>query len=396
MVPHNSALMLALIVNGALLPAAIDGVILRHSTVQEDAPGNNLADLSLLRRAVHAASMEEALQEQQYAVRRAAGSSRRPLITGCYSECGWQDQACITQCQVCVEMQRCKTVMGKKCRRCRLQALKAKHMRKKKKADNMMFDSGGIASQHDHVRMHLFGAKLEALDAERQLRRARGEVLKAQRQAEWSMEESSDVAARLHEARRVLERKERELQDTKVLNAKALKMARSEVSDKRAELKKTEARLVKAASRSKFVRQKFRYSRNRERWQRIWPSVRDAHNKLQAKANYQKATVKRLKDDLHKRETKARFMERGLTRENNKARQLVDEDNSRLHAAHAMERLLREQLEKAKEAYRKAASKSQKREATAAALRRDLNKHPLPTHTDLVKEYKLNVTTESS
>lgn len=297
-------------------------------------------------------------------------------------------------------MHRCKTVMGKKCRRCRLRALKAKHMRKQaekgKKADSMMFDSGGVASKHDHVRMQLFGAKLEALDAERQLRRARGEVLKAQRQAEWSMEESSDVAARLHEARGVLERKERELQDTKVANAKALKHARSEVSEQRSDLKKVEARLVKAADRAKFVRQKLRYSRNRARWQRIWPGVRDAHLKLEAQAKFKKETVRRLKDDLHKQETKARFMERALTRENNKARQLVEQDNSRLHAAHAMERLLREQLEKAKEAYRKAALKSQKREATAAALRRDLGKHPLPTHADLVKEYKLNATTESA
>jgi len=393
MAPHDATLMLAVIVNVALLPAAIDGMRLRHSALQ-DGPGDYSADLSLLRRAVHAARMEEALQQQQHAVRRAASSSRRPLITGCYSECGWQDQACVTQCQVCVESHHCKSVMGKKCRRCRLQALKTKHLRKK--ADSMMFDSGGIASKHDHVRMQLFGAKLEALDAERQLRRARGEVLKAQRQAEWSMEESSDVAARLHEARRVLERKERDLRDTKVSNAKALKQLRHQLSEQRSELKKVEARLVKAADRAKFVRQKLRYSRNRARWQRIWPGVRDAHHKLEAQAKYRKSHVKRLKDDLHKRESKARFMERTLTRENSKTRQLVDEDNSRLHAAHAMERLLREQLEKAKDAYRKAAVKSQKREATAAALRRDLNKHPLPTRAELVKEYKLNVTTEST
>jgi len=367
-------------------------VILRQFTAQDD-PGDYSADLSLLRRAVHAARMEEALQQQQHAVRQAAGSNRRPLITGCYSECGWQDQACVTQCQVCVEMHRCKTVMGKKCHRCRLQALKTKHLHKK--ANSMMFDSGGVASKHDHVRMQLFGAKLEALDAERQLRRARGEVLKAQRQAEWSMEESSDVAARLQEARRVLDRKERELQDTKVANAKALKQLRSEVSEQRSELKKVEARLVKAAARAKFVRQKLRYSRNRARWQRVWPGVRDANHNLEAEAKFKKSTVKRLKDNLHKRETKARFMERALTRENNEVRQVVDEDNSRLHAAHAMERLLREQLEKAKEAYRKAAAKSQKREATAAALRRDLSKHPLPTRAELVKEYKLNVTAES-
>jgi len=396
MVPYNAALVLAFIVNGALPPATIDGKSLRQTAVPEDDLRHYSADLSLLRRAVHAARMEEALQHhQRYAHRRATGRSRRPLITGCYKECGWEDQACITQCQVCVEMRRCKSVMGKKCRRCRLQALNARHMRKKKKADGMMFDSGGVASRYDHVRMLLFGAKLDALDAERELRRARGDVLKAQRQAEWSMEESSDVAERLHEARIVLERKERELQDIKVLNAKALRASRREVSERRSELKKTEAKLVKAAARARFVRQKLRYSRNRERWQRIWPGVRDAHNKLENKANYRRATVKRLKDDLHKQETKARFVERGLTRENKKARQLVEEDNSRLLAAHAMERLLREQLEQAKEAYRKAAAKSQKREAKAANLASDLNKHPLPTHADLVKEYKLNVTAES-
>merc|ERR1719410_655311 len=148
-----------------------------------------------------------------------------------------------------------------------------------------------------------------------------GEVLKALRQAEWSMEESSDVAARLHEAQGVLERKEREVQDTKVKNGKALKHARSEVSEQRSDLKKVEARLVKAAARAKFVRQKLRYSRNRARWQRIRPGVRDAHHKLEAEAKFKKSTVKRLKDNLHKRETKARFMERALTRENNKARQ---------------------------------------------------------------------------
>lgn len=315
----------------------------------------------------------------------------RPIITGCFEQCGSEDQACVTQCQVCVEERACPTVQSPNCRKCLVHAHAAR--RAYTPLDDVILDSGGVPLLHDHVRSLLLGAQLAAYDARRLLRRARGSVLKAQRQAEWAMEETGDCAAKLSQSQAVLKNKDAELETWKLQNARKLKALRAKRSEQRAELKRTEVLLERARKRFALVQYKARYARNRQRWLRLLPQVRDSFVKLKAKAFRLREQVAESQKEVQEAESKGRWVERGLTRERDKAQQLVKKDVRRLHTAQQMERLLNDELDKAKATYRRASAASQVREAKAAELKVKLSQHPLPTHEEFIAQYNITVST---
>jgi hypothetical protein len=137
-----------------------------------------------------------------------------PMITGCLQACGLNDQVCVTDCQVCVERHHCKRVDESHCKMCAAEVaaesedVSSGNLRNSgsdKKMRDLVLDSGGVPLIRDGVQNLLLRAQADEISEKRHLRRARNDVLRAQRQSDWATrqrhEETSDLRDATHTLR---------------------------------------------------------------------------------------------------------------------------------------------------------------------------------------------------
>jgi len=313
---------------------------------------------------------------RQHAMR---GAQLRPIITGCLKACGVQDQTCATQCQVCVEMRGCKTLAAGDCGTCRAEVRAA--LRWSETVGDSLMDSGGQALLRDGVRLRLQHARLTALDAKRRLRRARGGILNAQRQAEWAADEHENEVTRLHESQSILRHKEHELEEWQQEHAQRLEAMRKELAKRREEVNRTKQHRARAKQRLFKMRRRLARAegQRRESWQRLEAEAERSYERWHKRLKEERQAMKHLKQRLRKHEDNAEWIEEGLNREIREAQNLVDGDLRKLREARSMEELSRGELENAKQQYREAAVASQQRDTVAARLQERLAKFALTT-----------------
>eukprot|EP00928_Gymnodinium_smaydae_P062959 TRINITY_DN4667_c0_g2_i2.p1 TRINITY_DN4667_c0_g2~~TRINITY_DN4667_c0_g2_i2.p1 ORF type:complete len:268 (-),score=24.12 TRINITY_DN4667_c0_g2_i2:184-987(-) len=126
----------------------------------------------------------------------------RPVITGCFRQCGIDDQTCVTQCQVCVEQHRCST-LAHGCEVCVKEVREM--LREADTLDAGVVDSGGASLAIDALRLQKQEATEVAVSAQRRLLHQRDQVLQAQRQVEWAAAERRESRGRLKYARKRLQ-----------------------------------------------------------------------------------------------------------------------------------------------------------------------------------------------
>lgn len=304
---------------------------------------------------------------------RALGQ-RRPIITGCLAECGVEEQSCMTHCQVCVEEHGCRTVSG--CGGCQLEA---RRMRQSVNSlDDLTGDSGGVPLWREGLRARLLRARLEALDATRQLRRKRSEVLQAQRQVEWTMEERQEETRRLREADSLLKKAQAEASQWSRRSEEKLNATQGEAEELGAEVMRTERQLNEARARLHQARKRLHGSGEQTSALRDLALARDVVRRLRLRVKDQYQEKKRAKHVLQENLRDAEWVEKGFRKEVQQAKEGLKAVAKELRIVREMEALHRQQLEKAKARYRDAAVASQRSEGDATDLEMKLKKAPLP------------------
>lgn len=333
--------------------------------------------LSLARRAAarwrsHAARR----QRRAHAAAVAGVASNRPIITGCLKECEYEDQTCVTQCQVCVEHNECR-ILGK-CDGCLQEARQTRLLAAK--VDKTVLDAGGVAMKRDGLMAELTRARLEALDRKRKLRLAREEVLKAQRQAEWAAEERHMSAQKLLEARQDLKSARLEVVRWKLRNEKKLKAMRAKAQEQRVERQKAQRKLVAARSQVKKARRRLRIAANasehagngtadeEEDEQDVWEAARDLERRQQA--------VERAEDEVEKASADGEWLDRGLQRRVKRAQSGARRAREELLEGRARERVSRQNLDDTKDEYVEAVAASQRADKASEVAERNLRKAP--------------------
>lgn len=296
---------------------------------------------------------------------------QRPIITGCLAECGFQEQSCVTECQVCVEKNECD-LLDDECKPC----FEAVHATKawNKRARGQTLDSGGAPLIHEGIRQEYVHLKLEALDSQRHLRTARAGVLKAQREAEWATEERKSTEQNMEMAKKVLKDAEDKVDKWKLQNANRLKAMREKTKKQRGEEEAARKELAKAKRRLK-----------RAKWQlrneTLAAAEKESELKFRRLVQKRRKAVSDAEKALAKRQADADWLDRGLRKRVVKAREGVRDAREDLLTARAMERVSRERREDAKKAYVKAAEEAQSEEKAAAEMKGKLLENPVPTYT---------------
>uniref|UniRef100_A0A7S2HVA1 Uncharacterized protein n=1 Tax=Alexandrium andersonii TaxID=327968 RepID=A0A7S2HVA1_9DINO len=237
-------------------------------------------------------------------------------------------------------------------------------------------DSGGQPLLRDGVSMELQHARLTSLDAKRHLRRSRGVILRAQRQAEWAHDENLKEVQRLQDSKSILKKKEKELAQWRKEHAERLKAMREELVERRKELKRTEQQLVRAKERLIRVRKqlaRFKSGEHYEQWHRLESEALNAYERRLKQVKKQKRAAKELKSKLRMRKDDADWLDQGLKEEIQQAQELVDKDMRQVRATHSLWQHSREELDKAKEHYWKASAVSHQRDAAANAFKHRLD-----------------------
>lgn len=309
------------------------------------------------------------------------GSSlRRPIITGCLKECGFKEQTCVTQCQVCIEQSECR-ILGK-CDPCLREA--HAHKMEAEKADQGTLDDGGVSMMRDGMMAEMTHAKLTALDKKRELRTAREGVLKAQREAEWAVHERRAAAMNLIEARQVLRGARLQVTRWKLQNAKKLQDKRAKARQQRMERQKAERKLVAAKKEAAEAENRLEEaSADQVNATTIegedGPSDSESEDvwKLTKEAEERQAAVERAELDVEKSSSDAQWLDRGLRRRVKSAKNGAKKAREELLVARAHERVAREKLEDAKMRYVNGVQSSQMADKAAQDSEQRLRAAPV-------------------
>lgn len=299
---------------------------------------------------------------------------QRPIVTGCLAECSSQDQSCVTECQVCVEKHHCK-LLDEACRPCFEEVYATNTW--SRRADSNTLDNGGVPLIHDGIRAQFMDAKLEALKSQRELRAARGGVLKAQREAEWATEERKSSEEGVRMAKTVLKDAEGKVKKWKLQNAEKLKAMRAQARQRRREQKESRRDLLKAKERLREAKLRLRTSVRNDT---ELASAEDEEGKLRRLVVKRQKAVVEAEKALVKRKKDADWLDRGLRKQVRKARRSVNNAREDLLTARALERVSRERREDAKLRYMNAAEQVQLRDEAASDLKNKLAENPLPTY----------------
>mmetsp|Transcript_62561 Transcript_62561/g.116336 ORF Transcript_62561/g.116336 Transcript_62561/m.116336 type:complete len:370 (+) Transcript_62561:126-1235(+) len=264
-------------------------------------------------------------------------TGRVPIVTGCVKLCGVEDQSCATQCEVCVEMAKCRTDVDQ-CDAC---AKKAEEWKRASSASqDWARDAGGIPMRQDEARTRLQRAAFSERDGLHSFRRARLGVLKAQRQAEWAQEERHEEAERLRESKAALKGARGELDKWELQNSRKVKDMDKEMAEKAEAVRILEGQLEKEVK-----------NENRA------ADVRSLEDRLRAKkqelANAQQAKDARKED--------AEWYRDKLQKDVSDVEADLKLRLQHFHAATVREKVSRQSLEEAKETYRVEATTLQER-----------------------------------
>lgn len=305
---------------------------------------------------------------------------REPIITGCLAECGFADQSCATECQVCVEKLECRGIEDDKCKGCRRLAHIGRLATKDAK-NNIAIDSGGASLVHESVRTRLEVAHLQALRHKRFLRRLQAGILKFQRQAEWAAEERLKQRSRLHDAKSILKHAEEEVAAWELRSARKLKATRARAREMRSELLHAEADLDESKKKVRVLRQKLKRAKSTEERASALKRLNAAKNeavKVRRLAATRRRVVELVESKLQNEERDAEWLSKGTDKKRDAANDAVEVAVTQMHAARGMERFSRERLERAKLRYRKAAVTEEKLHEKVVQLEADFQKSPLP------------------
>jgi hypothetical protein len=224
-------------------------------------------------------------------------------------------------------------------------------------------------------------AQLEALDKARELRRARGKVLKAQREAEWAEEEWKANAATLRQAKLTLRRSKDEAAKWDLQRANDMQGEQARVLQHQSEVLRLERGLQRARKELHEARAELAgdpQSKDNEvarhRYRVADNEVRELKRQLAAQ---QKASA-RAHEALEKKQKNADWLDRGFHSETEKAARGVKKAVYEVRAARAMARLSRKKLSDSKDRYRQAVKASQRSDRAAMHLERIA--HRLPEH----------------
>lgn len=305
---------------------------------------------------------------------------QRPIITGCLKECGYEEQTCVTACQVCIEQNECRILH--QCDPC-LEAARAQRMTSGK-ADQGILDSGGVAMIRDGLLALMTRARMEALDRKRDLRTARQGVLQAQREAEWATQERTLSAKNLEDARQGLKGARLEVTRWKLQNEKKVKVLRAKAREQRQDRRKAEQKLDAAKRKHAKAQHRLRIatasSANStednladvnvtEDEDQIWKLAQEAEDKQEA--------VKRAEKDLETTKVEGEWLDRGLRRRVEGARTGAAQSREELLEGRARERVSSSALEEAKDHYVKAVKSSQYADKAAKEAEEKLRNAPL-------------------
>lgn len=315
------------------------------------------------------------------ALLRNSHALRRPVLTHCLEECGYDQQACVTACEVCVERHRCKHI--KRCDVC-LEETQQMH-RVAEKMDKNVIDSGGAPIVHFDLKQKLYAAELDFAEERRQLQTARDQVLMAQREAEWGTQESGAYEGRLKLAKvNLAEAKKRLLKYTRTHEKELAKSKHwKKLLKSKRELRQAQQEL--AAARKDLRAQQTKQQQDKDRKARVNETEVQtgsdaAHNKeweLQRKVEKLKQEVNREESKLAKKKRDAGWVHRELAEDVIKARKQVVDIQRRMDQSGQMEEMTQYKLKKAQERYLEAREKRAKYEKHIVELRAKLSKHPM-------------------
>lgn len=291
---------------------------------------------------------------------------RRPIITGCLKECGYKEQTCVTQCQVCIEQNECR-ILGK-CDPCLREAHNARV--RAKKIDKGILDDGGVSMMRDGMMAEMTAAKLLALESKRKLVKTRQGVLKAQREAEWAAEERHHAALHLIEERQVLKGARLEVTRWKLQNEKKLKAMRTRAREHRLERQKAERKL--AAAKKKHSKAERRLEKAADTQARKEDEERHAREVLE-----RQQAVEDAERDVEKTSADGEWLDRGLRRRVKSAQSGARKAREELLVARAHERVARQRLDEAKVHYQTSVQSSQQADKAAEDSEQRLRKAPI-------------------
>lgn len=313
------------------------------------------------------------------------GVQEGPLITGCLDECGGQDQNCVTECQVCVEENRCERLVSN-CSICLREVHAAR--RRFKAAGNEVMDSGGVPLRHEGVRQRLQWARLQVLFAGRQLRRARIGVLQALRQVEWAREEIRADVVKVKQARRELEKKEEQVRKWEAESEQKLQQLRRREDRLKQDVIRTKRQLARARREAAEKRRALDEAKGQDAiHSRAATSSERAVQRLEWKLRMFRAHLYRARKERKAQEKNAGWLRRGMRREVRETTQEMKEKVQELKEARNSENKSRVALHLAKERYKRANDHSRNWTEEAAALKRELELHPLPVYDPAKDEY---------
>jgi len=306
---------------------------------------------------------------------------QRPIITGCLKECGYEEQACVTQCQVCIEQNECR-ILGQ-CDPCLKQA--HDQMEQAKKLDSGILDLGGVAMMRDGLMAEMSSARLDALDRKRKLRSAREGVLKMQREAEWAAEERHLTAKNLVEARQSLKSERQEVTRWKLQNEKKLKAMRAKAREHRQERQKAERKLAAAKRKEREAKRRLRIASDVNETQTGSPSPADEGEdgdeeevwRLAREVEDRQQAVQRAEGDVEKTSADGEWLDRGLQRRVKGSQSRARKSREELLVSRARERVSREHLDDAKKRYIAAVKASQFADKAAEDSEIRLRKAPV-------------------
>lgn len=362
-------------------------VVVRSSAAKDQQLGEHRQRLTLLARRfaalrrAHAGHVKHVAKTTEAEAADMIGGKdlRRPIITGCLKECGYKEQTCVTQCQVCVEHNECR-ILGK-CDKC---LREAHDMRMRaQKMDKGILDDGGVSMMRDGMMAEMTRAKLQAIDRKRELRGAREGVLKAQREAEWAAEERHMAAMTLIEARQVLKGARLEVTRWKLRNAKKLKAMRARAREQRLERQKAERKLAAAKRKYSKAEKRLRIASNESATETNSSKGEDNDDveRLAREVEERQEAVESAERDVETTSADGEWLDRGLRRRVKSAQQGARKKREELLVARAHERVARERLEDAKEHYITAVRSSQQADKAAEDSELKLRKAPVSVYT---------------
>lgn len=308
--------------------------------------------------------------------------SLRPIITGCLEHCGYEDQHCVTQCQVCAEAEECRSLS--ECDKCLREA--SVTVAHRKKADKTILDAGGVSLMRDGLLAEMTRARLEALDKKRQLKTARAGVLTAQREKEYATEERHNSAAALIAKREVLKKEREGIDRWKLQNEKKLKTMRAKARLERLERQRAERRLREAKKKYSKAREELRTASNETiaDGEEVWKAGQEVEKRQKA--------VEELEAELEKDTEDGEWLDRGLQQRVKRAQKDAKKTREELQEGRARERVARDNVQEAKDKYLAAVSSSQQADKAAQDAEKKLRE--APTSAKEAKEQKLQALKE--